>query len=209
MPRSFFSIVALLPYVPFEILDRLKARLYEKRARLLTRSEPSARFFQGSVIENMSLSRDAIQVGAGTAIRGRLVTFPHGGQIQIGQNSFVGTNTNIWAASSISIGNHVQISHAVEIHDNNSHSFSASERREHFASILLSGHPVDLKNVDSAPIEIADDVWIGFRAIVLKGVTIGRGAIVAANTLVTKDVPAWTVVGGNPQRVIRELEPEE
>lgn len=65
-----------------------------------------------------------------------------------------------------------------------------------------------LKNQESesltkGPVVIGDDVWIGFRAIILSGVTIGRGAVVAAGSVVTKDVPAYTIVGGNPARVIR------
>ncbi|MBP6872851.1 MAG: acyltransferase [Bacteroidales bacterium] len=58
--------------------------------------------------------------------------------------------------------------------------------------------------VQSKPILIGDNVWIGMRAIILKGVTIGNGSIVAAGAVVTKDVPPNTVVGGVPARVIRE-----
>ncbi len=55
-----------------------------------------------------------------------------------------------------------------------------------------------------APIIIGDNVWVGTRAVILKGVTIGGGAIVAAGAVVTKDVPPRTIVGGNPAHVIRE-----
>jgi len=60
--------------------------------------------------------------------------------------------------------------------------------------------------VPMAPIHISDKVWIGFNVIILKGVNIGEGAIIAAGSVVTKDVPAWTLVGGNPARVIKQLE---
>ena len=56
-----------------------------------------------------------------------------------------------------------------------------------------------------APIRIADKAWLGMNVTVLKGVTIGEGAVVAAGSIVTKDVPPWTLVAGNPARVIKEL----
>ncbi|MCO6476121.1 MAG: hypothetical protein J5I94_05830 [Phaeodactylibacter sp.] len=59
----------------------------------------------------------------------------------------------------------------------------------------------------SAPIIIEDDVWLGARSIVLKGVTIGRGAVVAAGAVATRDVPPYTMVGGVPAKVIRRLSP--
>ena len=52
------------------------------------------------------------------------------------------------------------------------------------------------------PVTIGDDVWIGFGACVLPGVSVGRGSIVAAGAVVTKDVPDWTIVGGVPAKVI-------
>ena len=67
---------------------------------------------------------------------------------------------------------------------------------------LGSGNPVAV-----APIRIGTGVFIGARCIVLKGVTIGDGAVIAAGSVVTSDVPASTVVAGNPARVVREFEP--
>lgn len=59
------------------------------------------------------------------------------------------------------------------------------------------------------PIHIGNDVWIGARAIVLDGVTIGNGAVIAANSVVTKDVPAYAIVGGVPAKIIKYRFPEE
>lgn len=56
------------------------------------------------------------------------------------------------------------------------------------------------------PIIIGDDAWIGFNAIILKGVTIGEGAVVGAGAVVTKDVPPYTVVAGNPAGVVKKLQ---
>jgi acetyltransferase-like isoleucine patch superfamily enzyme len=60
----------------------------------------------------------------------------------------------------------------------------------------------------SSPVKIGDNVWLGARATVLKGVTIGDGAVVAAGALVTRDVPSRTVVAGVPARVIKHLDAE-
>ena len=67
----------------------------------------------------------------------------------------------------------------------------------------------DWSNVQITPVVICDRSWIGARSIILKGVTIGEGAIVGAGSVVTSDVPPWTIVGGNPARVIRALTDEE
>ena len=59
--------------------------------------------------------------------------------------------------------------------------------------------------VKKSPVIIEDKVWIGTRSIILKGVTVGEGAIVGAGSVVTKDVQPWTVVAGNPAQKIKEL----
>ena len=63
--------------------------------------------------------------------------------------------------------------------------------------------------VPARPVRIGRNVWIGFDSCVLPGVSIGEGAVVGARSVVTEDVPAYSVVAGNPARVVRRLEPEE
>lgn len=74
--------------------------------------------------------------------------------------------------------------------------------------ILTGSHDVTSSTFKlvSKPVTIGECVWIATSAIILPGVTIGEGAIVAAGSVVTKDVPAWTIVGGNPARVIKRRE---
>jgi maltose O-acetyltransferase len=62
--------------------------------------------------------------------------------------------------------------------------------------------------LNASEIVIEDDVWIGFNSVILKGVKIGRGAIIGAGSFVTKDVEAWTVNVGNPLRCIKKINPE-
>lgn len=73
---------------------------------------------------------------------------------------------------------------------------------------LLIGYK-DWIHVKICPVKICNKVWIGFNSIILKGVTIGEGSIVGAGSVVTKDVPPWTIVAGNPARIIREIPENE
>jgi tetrahydrodipicolinate N-succinyltransferase len=111
--------------------------------------------------------------------------------IEIGENTRI-NGASIHATRRISIGRNCLIAANVTILDSDGHGVSVADR--------------DVHNPVSRPVRVDDDVWIGANAIVLKGVTIGRGAIVAAGSVVTRDVPAMTLVGGNPAQVIKRLE---
>lgn len=184
--------------VPMRLFEHLEAQ--RKRAECVLGS--GARLHPPSRIGNSQGKPQAITVGARSEVLGQLVVMGHGGAIHIGESCFVGEGARIWSADSIHIGDRVLISHGVNIHDHNSHSLSAGLRHEHFNQIFSSGHPSSLEDVASEPILIDDDAWIGFNATILKGVTIGRGAVIGAASLVTGDVPAFTVVVGNPARVV-------
>lgn len=99
---------------------------------------------------------------------------------------YINSNAQIVCNQSITIGNDVAIADGVLIRDCDDH------------DIQYEGYQ---KN---APVVIGDHVWIGQRAVILKGVNIGDNAIVAAGAVVTRDVPANTIVGGVPAKVIRE-----
>lgn len=99
---------------------------------------------------------------------------------------YINSNAQIVCNQSITFGNGVAIADGVLIRDCDDH------------DVQYEGY----KKV--APVVIGDHVWIGQRATILKGVTIGENAIVAAGSVVTKDVPANTIVGGVPAKVIRE-----
>lgn len=101
------------------------------------------------------------------------------------------------------------------VYDNNAHSIDIYQRRQDLlvaeADYLATGSGAvnkDWSVVPMAPIRIDDHVWIGQDAVILKGVTIGKGAIVGAFSVVTRDVEPWTVVAGNPARVVRRLTPQ-
>jgi acetyltransferase-like isoleucine patch superfamily enzyme len=167
--------------------------------------DSQARVLPEGKIVNIRNSYAAIRIGANTVVGGELMTFGHGGEIKIGEWCYVGEHSRIWSAEKIEIGNRVLISHNVNIHDTNSHPLNSDLRHQHFRDISTTGHPRKGLDLVSRPIIIEDDVWIGFNSIILKGVTIGEGAIIGAGSVVTKDVSSWTIVGGNPAKIIREI----
>ncbi len=154
-------------------------------------------------IYNMQSNPENILLGNNTHIYGNLTIYPSGGKIKIGDDCFVGPNTRIWSFNNIEIGNRTLISHGVDIFDSNCHPENPLERFEHFKKIVSSGHPVKKYNIDERPVIIEDDVWIGCKATILKGVKIGKGAIIGANSVVTKDVEPYTIVAGNPAKFIK------
>ena len=94
---------------------------------------------------------------------------------------------------SVRIGNHCLIAGGVQIFDMDGHPSDAAERRAGTAPPAESIRPV----------VISDDVWVGSGALILKGITIGARAIVAARAVVTRDVPADAIVAGNPARIVK------
>jgi len=126
------------------------------------------------------------------------------GEIRIGDYSCIYERVIIGSVSSIRMGKGVMIANHVHIYDNNNHPTSP-ERRYQMCLDGFEGDHWRWRYADSAPIVIEDNVWIGEYAAVLKGVTIGRGAIVASHAVVTKDVPPYTIVAGNPARVVKEI----
>ena len=95
--------------------------------------------------------------------------------------------------------------------DNNAHSLKWSERKDDVKEWKRGieenkiGYYKNWTNVKSAPVVIEDKSWIGFDVVILKGVRIGKGSIVTANSVVTKDVPDFTMVAGNPAKFTKKL----
>ncbi|XQS16972.1 acyltransferase [Citrobacter telavivensis] len=136
------------------------------------------------------------------------------GFVSIGNNTFINSGTKLISRSSISIGDNVTIAWGCMIYDHDSHSIDYRERMNDQNQQLQdwrSGSFIANKNwktVNSKPIVIGNNVWLGFDVVVLKGVTIGDGAIIGARSVVTRDIPAWCVAVGNPARVVKYI-PED
>lgn len=153
-----------------------------------------------------------VYAGAGVRIRKRFaqielgdgVKFGHGvgigvagrgpsdlAVLRIGAHTIIGDRTHVNCQTSISIGTHCAISWDVEILDSDMHTIVAEDGQA-------------LPN--RAPVVIEDRVWIGMRALILKGVTIGHDSIVAAGAVVASSVPPRSICAGNPAKVIRQIQ---
>jgi maltose O-acetyltransferase len=131
---------------------------------------------------------DAIKFGAGECmLQARTPT----AKLKIGSRNSFSNNVNIIATQSIVIGDDCLIGDAVSIYDSDFHEIDPMQRRY--------GQGV------SKPVDIGNNVWIGSRSVILKGVSIGDNSIVAAMSLVNKSIPANSIVGGNPAKFIRYL----
>jgi acetyltransferase-like isoleucine patch superfamily enzyme len=177
------------------------ASLMERTKRAKCVAHNTVRLLPGSSIVNSLGCKDRIEIGPHTVSRGECRVLHPTGSIKIGSYCYIGDHTRIWSAVGVTIGNQVLIAHSVNIHDNDSHPKSASRR--HLQTVeIFSGPDFDMTDVAMAPIIIEDDVWIGFNAAIMKGVTVGRGAIVGAAAVITKDVPPFAIMAGNPARQV-------
>lgn len=112
--------------------------------------------------------------------------------IDIGENTFINSGSIITSRKQVCIGKNCHIANQVIIMDDDFHGVSNHKSPSGREAVI-----------------IADGVWIATRATILKGVTIGEGAVIAAGAVVTKDVPAYTLAGGVPAKVIRAIERNE
>lgn len=119
--------------------------------------------------------------------------FPKG-TLRIGDNVGI-SGTTISVSEAVTIGNNVLIGSGCLITDTDGHPLDIEKRHV----------PNYYDYVVNSPVIIGDDVFIGARSIILKGVNIGQGAVVGAGSVVTKDVPPHTIVAGNPAKVVKEL----
>ena len=149
----------------------------------------------------------SVKIGQDSLVAGVLVVENEKSRLTIGNRVFIGGQSLIDCLHQITIEDDVLISYQVIIMDSDNHSLRASERIGDLKR--WRNQEYDWSHVNSAPVVIRSKVWIGARAIITKGVVVGEGGIVASGSVVTKDVPPYTIVAGNPARVIRELGPDE
>jgi len=165
-------------------------------------------FRDTSRIMNITGDKRKIVLDDNVIVDGELVVFNHGGMITIGEYSYIGMGSRIWSGEKVTIGKYVLISHNVGISDTSAHEFNYLERAERYKELIEKGFPKDKAGIKTAAIIIDDYAWINFNSIIMRGITIGKGAIVGAGSVVTKDVPPFTLVAGNPAKIIKNLDRE-
>lgn len=121
-----------------------------------------------------------------------------GAELIIGNRVSLNYQNMISVARSVRIGDDTMVAGNVQIYDNISHPLSPARRLRH--------EPFTLE--ESAPVVIGSNVWIGTGSLIMRGVTIGDHSVVAAGSIVTRNVPSYTLVGGNPAAVIKAIEPD-
>jgi acetyltransferase-like isoleucine patch superfamily enzyme len=188
------------------VLAQAASRIRQMWLRRLVHAHGTARLQPTCRIINNRQAREAIRIGAHSVIAGELLTFADSGSVSIGEHVFVGEGSRIWSGAGISIGSRVLISHGVNVLDSACHDLSAARRHRQFVRIF-SGNLNIIGDICREPVVIEDDAWIGLNAVILKGVRVGRGAVVGAGAVVTRNVDAYSIVVGHDARVIGNASP--
>jgi acetyltransferase-like isoleucine patch superfamily enzyme len=150
------------------------------------------------------MSGNQLSVGEDSIIHADISFEDSGGKIQIGSRTFVG-RSDLVCYRSLMIGDDVIMSWGITVVDHDSHSIEWEKRRN---DVLDWGKgQKNWQHVAHAPIVIGNKAWIGFNVSILKGVTIGEGAVIGACSVVTRDIPPYSVAVGNPAKVVRSLSP--
>ena len=177
-------------------------------AKLANPRRTHLRYGKGTSVDwvRVGALRGQVVIGEKSIINCRIDFDSPSGTVIIGDRTYLGAS-HLVCHTKIEIGSDVIVSWGVTIVDHNSHSLQWRYRKDdvsHWANRKKSWSRVKI-----APVKICDRVWIGFGVTILKGINVGEGAILAAGAVVTRDVPPYCIVGGNPARVIRELSDDE
>lgn len=132
-----------------------------------------------------------LTIGSCSTVKQRSEIIASGGTLSIGDGAFVGTGTFIVARQSITIGDHALIAEYVTIRDQD-HRYGGDV-------------PTAKNGFETSPIVIGDNVWIGAKATITRGVTIGDNAVIAAGAVVIDDIPPNAIVGGVPAKILKMI----
>jgi maltose O-acetyltransferase len=192
-------MIALLKRIIDRSLNKYKARYIKKLVTLKGTGHEFVRTTHVRLADGSD--RHDIVVGDHAMISGSLVSENHG-KITLGTYTYLRENSTIGSVNAVTIGDYTSIADFVVIMDNNNHPVNPEDRRIKSGSKKGSDYR-KWRHSESEPIIIGENVWIGSFARVCKGVTIGDNSIVAANAVVTKDVPPNSIAAGNPARVVK------
>lgn len=187
-----------------KVLKTIQQKICEKNFRKSATVGEETRILFPAFCRNTGASEN-VKIGRHSYISGVFQAL-FGGQIVVGDNTYIGSKTTIQAKEKIEIGNDVIISNNVLIMDNNSHPVEPEMRLEMSkCADYLTDEKWSWSYAHSKPVKICDNTWIGKNASILKGVTIGKGSVVALGAVVVHDVPEYVIVAGNPAQIVKEL----
>jgi acetyltransferase-like isoleucine patch superfamily enzyme len=196
-----------------KIIEYYKIKRWQKTYQGLSRCAILADGFKYGLlcgIYNESGERERVVIGENSRLDGYLVC-KSAARISIGKATWLDNNVHVLCLQTISIGDFVYVGENTYIVDNGSHAVEPAERVKHRVRVAPGGPGYPglgdgYELAESSPVTIGNLVWIAQNCLILKGVTIGEGSVVMRNAVVTKNVPPYTLVGGNPARIIKELD---
>ena len=181
-----------------------KWRWYERnslpwnRARIhyeLARREAFVRWpVHGNVLE--ALREGRLEIGANSLLEPNVwITAPDAARVRIGEGTFLNIGVMVASVELVEIGSHCMLANGCFVTDGN-HRHDDPDRPITWQGFTTKG-----------PTRIGDNVWCGANVVVTSGVTIGERCVIGANSVVTTDVPPWSIAAGAPARVLRSIEP--
>lgn len=131
--------------------------------------------------------------------------------MKAGKYVYIQPTAKIWAPWNLDFASNIAIDDSVNLYSVDTISIGTKVAISREVFLCTASHDINYPSrpLITAPIKICDGVWIGARAIIMPGVTIGEGAVVAAGAVVTKNVAPWTIVGGCPAKFIKQHEFKE
>lgn len=199
----------------FNLFNRILIRLKIIKPVSLTDkliADGNIKLGKNSFINNLSVviykpekNNCNIIIGDDCLVSGTITIYNTDSKVKIGDRVFIGANTELYCNKEISIESDVMLSWGITVIDTNSHSLMWEERRNDVQDWIKGSKYKDWSKVESKPVIIRSKSWIGFKSIILKGVNIAEGTIVGAGSVVTSSTDPFTIVGGNPAKLIKKV----
>jgi acetyltransferase-like isoleucine patch superfamily enzyme len=174
--------------------ERNSRRLWRARIELhMLRAEAFIRFpVQGNVLEALDDGR--LQIGKGTLLEPMCwITIADSGRVEIGEGCFLNIGTMVAAQERVTIGDHTMFANGCFVSDA-AHRYDDPDKPVTWQGFTSKG-----------PTRIGDNVWLGANVVVTSGVTIGERCVVGANSVVTQDIPPFSIAAGAPAKVLRDV----
>ena len=188
MRNNFFKWIGVKLY--YEPLFKSQCVKVGKNFRIVRGNLQGIPYFSGKMY--IEIGDNATFHSVITLSSNKVYDFP---KLKIGNNVYIGARVSFSVAKEITVGDNCYFANEITVRDNDGHPLDYLKRRANEAV------PKDAVK----PIKIGNDVWVGSRVLILKGVTIGDGAVIASGSIVTKDVEPFTLVGGNSAKIIKRL----